>query len=116
MSDTIRAALETAGEAARVAGRYDSHCPGGFLCTSPPCRCARVAAEAVLAALGVAPEAVRLELARRLAGEAWAVVPKEPTRKMIDALNGYAQFELTIEGRRIEDGYRAMVAAAKEGE
>jgi hypothetical protein len=40
-----------------------------------------------------------------------AVVPKEPTRKMIDALNGYAQCV-----GYIEDGYRAMVAAAKEGE
>ncbi len=40
-----------------------------------------------------------------------AVVPKEPTRQMIDALNGYAQCV-----GYIEDGYRAMVAAAKEGE
>jgi hypothetical protein len=40
-----------------------------------------------------------------------AVVPVEPTRKMIDALNGYAQC-----AGYIEEGYRAMVAAAKEGE
>jgi hypothetical protein len=40
-----------------------------------------------------------------------AVVPKEPTRKMIDALNGYAQCV-----GYIEDGYRAMLAAAKESE
>jgi hypothetical protein len=39
------------------------------------------------------------------------VVPKEPTRKMIDALNGYAQCV-----GYIEEGYRAMIAAAKEGE
>ena len=39
-----------------------------------------------------------------------AVVPKEPTRQMIDALNGYAQC-----AGYIEEGYRAMVAAAKEG-
>ena len=40
-----------------------------------------------------------------------AVVPKEPTRKMIDALNGYAQCI-----GYVEEGYRAMLAAAKEGE
>ncbi len=41
-----------------------------------------------------------------------AVVPKEPTRKMIDALNGYAQ----CDDGYVEYGYRAMLAAAKEGE
>ena len=40
-----------------------------------------------------------------------AVVPVEPTRKMIDALNGYAQCI-----GYVEEGYRAMLAAAKEGE
>ncbi len=40
-----------------------------------------------------------------------AVMPKEPTRKMIDALNGYAQCV-----GYVEEGYRAMLAAAKEGE
>ena len=47
----------------------------------------------------------------RLDAAGLAVVPKEPTRKMIDALNGYAQCV-----GYIEDGYRAMIAAAKEGE
>jgi hypothetical protein len=46
----------------------------------------------------------------RLDAAGLAVVPKEPTRQMIDALNGYAQC-----AGYIEEGYRAMVAAAKEG-
>jgi hypothetical protein len=52
---TIRAALEAAGEAALAAWRYDGHCPGSFLCTSPPCRCSRVAAAAAVAAFLNAP-------------------------------------------------------------
>jgi hypothetical protein len=49
---TIRAALEAAGEAARVAMAQDGTCPslGGFVCTSPPCRCARDASVAAVAA------------------------------------------------------------------
>lgn len=49
---TIRAALEAAGEAARDVLAQDGTCPslGGFVCTSPPCRCARDASAAAVAA------------------------------------------------------------------
>lgn len=39
----------------------------------------------------------------------FAVMPKEPTEAMMSALNGYAQC-----AGYVEEGYRAMIAAAKE--
>jgi len=68
-------------------------------------------ADEFLAALDAAPEATRLELARRLAA-GLAVVPKEPTVEMLTA--GTEEW-LTV--RAMEDRaaviWRAMLAAAK---
>jgi hypothetical protein len=72
-------------------------------------------ADAILAALDAAPEAVRLELARRLAGEAWRVVPVEPTEAMINEAHR-AWTPGVNHGEAHAIRYRAMVAAAKEGE
>jgi hypothetical protein len=44
-----------------------------------------------------------------LAEKGFAVVPVEPTEKMIAALQSYAQC-----AGYVEEGYRAMIAAAKE--
>lgn len=44
--------------------------------------CRYETAVSILAALSAAPEAVRLDLARQLAGDAHRVVPVEPTEEM----------------------------------
>jgi hypothetical protein len=75
--------------------------------------------DAIRAALDAAPEATRLELAQRLAGEAWRVVPVEPTPAMVHAAPGRPN--QATEESMYHGIYRAMLAAAveaaaKEGE
>jgi predicted CoA-binding protein len=70
----------------------------------------------ILAALDAAPEAMRLELARWLAGEAWRVVPVEPTEAVKEAgVNAMASLEyIAANEHEVQHIYRAMLAAAKE--
>jgi hypothetical protein len=77
-------------------------------CDGQPCHMCCRDADAILAALDAAPETVRLELARRLAGEAWRVVPVEPTLEMLN--RGYYAHEYEDHGPG--GVYRAMLAAA----
>ncbi len=87
-------------------------------CADGTCACARTLdrdADAILAALSAAPEAVRLELARQLAGDAHRVVPVEPTEAMwarCAHICCAAPTSSFMEHAR--EGYRAMLAAAQE--
>jgi hypothetical protein len=79
------ALLKRAGEAIRKALIKPPGCTESTGCAVGPCHCAHVAAEAALAAI-------------RAAG--WAVVPVEPTWKMIRVMDNYddmMQDETTIQ-------------------
>ncbi len=76
-------------------------------------------ADAILAALSAAPDAVRLDLARRLAGDAHRVVPVEPTREMLIAAGASpdgvcARGGTDWHGKMLPRYWRAMLAAAQE--
>jgi hypothetical protein len=95
---TIRAALEAAGEAARVAMAQDGTCPslGGFVCTSPPCRCARDASAAAVAAFlrHMAPEWRTEFVFTHLDGETAGSLDfslRDPAENMADAVEQAAK-------------------------